>query len=288
MTILLIEHGASRRARTWRPRYQRWFEQQGDDVLTLTTEADGGTDILTLHRLLERANEVVLLAGDGTLHWLVNQLTEEQAQRLLIAVIPCGTGNDFARDMACNHAQWRMQSADRLSQQTIDIGEVNGIRFVNAASCGLPADLIHRQSANLKRWLGRVSYLAGVLGWWVRYRYRGQTTPVLVSVLAGRYLGGGIQLAPGATREQGQLTQVTVAAAKKRHLLRVLWCVLRGTHSHHPLVTVTTAESFVTEAAALEVDGEYYSLSNDPLSNAAKITVQKRFLKVRIPKEKTD
>ena len=283
MTVLLIQHGASRRAKVWRQRYQQWFEQQGDDVLLLTTEPHNNVDILNLHRLLERANEVVLLAGDGTLHWLVNQLTEEQAQRLLISVIPCGTGNDFARDVGCRELRWRMQPEPALSPRKVDIGEVNGIRFVNAASCGLPADLIRQQSPRLKRWLGKTSYLVGVVSWWLRYRYRGQSEPVLISVLAGRYLGGGIKLAPEATRSQGQLTQVSVTAAKKCRLLSVLWHVLRGTHSQHPLVTVSRADSFVTDAGALEIDGEYY-----PMTGAAKITLHERFLKVRVPLKNSD
>ncbi|HAD49336.1 MAG TPA: hypothetical protein DCF92_11185, partial [Idiomarina sp.] len=185
MTILLIEHGASRRARHWQPRYQNWLQQQGHDVLTLKTQADETIDILNLHRLLERANEVIVLAGDGTAHWLVNQLTEEQAQRLLISVIPCGTGNDFARDIGLYRADWRMQPEELLSQRQLDIAEINGIRFLNAASDGLPVDLIRQQSAGMKRWLGKFSYLTGVLGWWLRYRYTGQSTPVLSSVLVG-------------------------------------------------------------------------------------------------------
>ncbi|WP_290654436.1 diacylglycerol kinase family protein [Idiomarina sp.] len=278
MTILLIEHGASRRARHWQPRYQNWLQQQGHDVLTLKTQADETIDILNLHRLLERANEVILLAGDGTAHWLVNQLTEEQAQRLLISVIPCGTGNDFARDIGLYSADWRMQPEELLSQRQLDIAEINGIRFLNAASDGLPVDLIRQQSAGMKRWLGKFSYLTGVLGWWLRYRYTGQSTPVLSSVLVGRYLGGGIQLAPTAKRRDGQLTQVVVAAASKRKLLGVLWSVLRGKHMRHPLVKVTRDNEFTFTASALEIDGELY-----PLPNAGKATTLKSFIKVRVP-----
>jgi len=258
MTILLIEHTASRRSKYWSRRYCKWFEQCRQPVLRLIISPEKDIDILQLHRYLERANEVVLLAGDGSLHWLVNQLTEEQAQRLIISVIPCGTGNDFARDCGLNKLDWRMRDETELSHRQLDIGEVNGIRFVNAVSVGLPADLVQSQSLQQKKWFGRLSYLVGVLGWWCRYRPVKSKAPVLQSVLVGRYLGGGIKLAPMAARQDGNLTRVSVAPAPKLKVLGVLWAVLSGKHEKHPLVTIEQADNFIIKPAALEIDGELY------------------------------
>lgn len=276
MTILLVTHGASRQAQQWSQRYQQWFSEQGADVLMLSTVVNGDVDILRLHQLLERANEVVVLGGDGTLHWLINQLTEEQAQRLLISIVPCGTGNDFARDMSLTSPAWRMCSEQQLSQQPIDIGEVNGIRFINAASQGLTADLVARQSIMLKRWLGRFSYLVGVLSWWLRYRYNDPKQSVLNSVLIGAYLGGGIKLAPDAKRQGGQLTQIIVKAAPKWRLLGVLWDVLRANHAQNPLVSVEQRGRFVLPPSVLEIDGECYIMTM-----ASEVTVLEQFIKVR-------
>lgn len=280
MTVLIVTHGANRQAQKWSQRYQNWFCDQGADVLTLSTMADGGVDIIRLHQLLERANEVVVLGGDGTLHWLINQLTMEQGRRLLISIVPCGTGNDFARDMMLCSPDWRMCAEHRLSQQSIDIGEVNGIRFINAASQGLTADLVARQSVTLKRWLGRFSYLAGVLSWWLRYRYADREQPVLNSVLLGRYLGGGIKLAPDAKRQGGQLNQVIVHAAPKWRLLSVLWAVLRGKHGQHRLVSIEQHARLALPSSVLEIDGECYMLPME-----SEVTVLEKFINVRRPHE---
>ncbi|MGM0526532.1 MAG: diacylglycerol/lipid kinase family protein [Pseudomonadota bacterium] len=258
MTILLIEHTASRRSKRWSRRYRKWFEQQRKSVLQLSINTEEKTDILQLHRYLERANEIVLLAGDGSLHWLVNQLTDEQAQRLIISVIPCGTGNDFARDCGLTELNWRMRDETELSHHRLDIGEVNGIRFVNAVSAGLPVDLVRGQSLQQKKWFGRLSYLLGVLGWWWRYQPGKGNGLLLQSVLVGRYLGGGIQLAPMATRQNGKLTRVSVAAAPKLKLLGVLWAVLNGKHARHPLVTIEQHDNYIIKPSVLEIDGEVY------------------------------
>lgn len=276
MTVLIVTHGGNRLAQKWSQRYQRWFRERGTDVLTLSTVADGGVNILTLHQLLERANEVVVLGGDGTLHWLINQLTIDQAKRLLFSIVPCGTGNDFARDMMLYTPDWRMCGEQHLSQLPVDIGQLNGIRFINAASYGLTADLIDRQSCTLKRCFGRFSYLIGVLNWWLRYRYDGQDKPVLLSVLAGAYLGGGIKLAPNANRQAGKLTQVTVQAAPKWRLLSVLWAVLRRQHACHPLVTMEQGERFVMPPSKLEIDGEPYTLAI-----GSEVTVLEQFITIR-------
>lgn len=258
MTILLIEHTASRRSKRWSRRYHRWLERQNYTVLPFSISAGEDTDILQLHRYLERANEIVLLAGDGSLHWLVNQLTDEQAQRLIISVIPCGTGNDFARDCGLKKLNWRMRDESEFSHRQLDIGEVNGIRFVNAVSVGLPADLVQAQSPQQKKWFGRLSYLLGVLGWWWRYQPDKTNTPLLQSVLVGRYLGGGIELAPMATRQDGQLTRVSVYPAPKLKLLGVLRAVLNGKHVSHPLVTIEQADNYIIKPRVLEIDGELY------------------------------
>ena len=279
MTVFLITHGASATAQRWRDRYQRWFEKRRQTVLQLTTGATQDNDILTLHRYLERANEVLILAGDGTLHWLVNQLTEAQAQRLILSPIPCGTGNDFARDLGLLRADWRMREDEQLTLASVDIGELHGTRFVNAASRGLAADLVQRQGVRSKLWFGRVSYVLGVLAWWMRYQYQPQqaNTPVLQSLLVGRFLGGGLCLAPQADRRHGLLTRVTVSAAPRRQLLGVLWAVLRGRHAAHPLVRIEQQQEFLLQASALEIDGEYYA---DPIAGAA--NVLRGFITVRV------
>ena len=279
MTVLLIEHGASRRSKKWSRNYRRWFERQQNPqtLLTLTTSAERGVDILQLHSMLERANEIVLLAGDGTLHWLVNQLTEEQAQRLIISVVPCGTGNDFARDVGLTKPDWRMSEDEQLQLRRVDVADINGTRFVNAASLGLTVDLVRDQSVQIKYWLGRVSYVVGLLGWWFGYRYDRGTTPILSSILVGRYLGGGLKLAPGANREDGMLVRVAVKPAPKLQLLGLLWAVLRGVHSDHPLITTEQAERFVIGPDTLEIDGELQRLDTQ-----AECVVRRKFLRIRV------
>lgn len=288
MTVLLLCHGAHRRARRWTAKYHHWFAQQGREVRAFYTTNDSSQDAEQLQPVVAQVTEIVVLAGDGTLHWLINTLSADQLQGVAISVIPLGTGNDFARDLGVTDKRWRMQRSERFQRHSVTLGQWGDHLFINAASSGLTAELIATQSLLTKRLFGRFSYLLGVLRWWWRFRpARDNQQPVLRSYLAGRYLGGGIALAPHAERTSTQLTAVTIKQASRWQLLGVLWAVLRQTHTNgdkpHPLVEVNkVTESRLTDKL-IEMDGEGYRLTanNQPQD---RIRVRPNYLTVLTPK----
>ena len=71
------------------------------------------------------ADAIVIFGGDGTIHRHLAQLVN---LRLPVLVVPCGSGNDFARALFCgirdSLAAWREFSTSRGNVRTIDLGVI--------------------------------------------------------------------------------------------------------------------------------------------------------------------
>jgi diacylglycerol kinase (ATP) len=75
------------------------------------------------------ADVVVIFGGDGTVHRHLRQLV---ALQLPVLVVPCGSGNDFARALKLRGvgdslAAWRQLAAGRNNVRTIDLGVIQEI-----------------------------------------------------------------------------------------------------------------------------------------------------------------
>jgi diacylglycerol kinase (ATP) len=80
--------------------------------------------------LIEQADAVVIFGGDGTIH---HQLCTLLDLAVPLLVVPCGSGNDFARSLglrkiADSIAAWKEFSANGHSPKDIDLGLISGSR----------------------------------------------------------------------------------------------------------------------------------------------------------------
>ena len=172
----------------------------------------------------------------------------------------------------------------------IDVGEVNGRRFVCIASCGFDSDA--NRIANEARLVkGRLVYayaaLRALAGWkqanfvltldGERSEMRGYGTAVANS----RAYGGGMYAAPDAELDDGLLDVVTLSETSKwRFLTGVLPKVFDGSHTKLPEIGVRRAAEVRIEADrpfAVYADGDH--LADLP----ATITLLPRALRVVVP-----
>lgn len=85
---------------------------------------------------------VVALGGDGVIHEVVNGLMRIPAElRPCLAVVPLGSGNDFARTLGMprNRPDRALHSIAGGVRRRFDLGCVNGIYFAQTLSFGLDA-----------------------------------------------------------------------------------------------------------------------------------------------------
>ena len=118
-----------------------------------------GEDMAALARraLRERPSILVAGGGDGTLNTVANALVGSDTA---LGVLPLGTLNHFAKDLGIPldlDGAARVLAAGRRA--ALDVGEVNGRRFLNNASLGIYPDIVRERTRQQRRF-GRSRFAA--------------------------------------------------------------------------------------------------------------------------------
>jgi lipid kinase YegS len=185
-------------------------------------------------RFVSEVGEVDLLiaaGGDGTLNEVLHGLMDiSQATRPILAIVPLGTANDFATGCGIPHDPAKaLALCMRGEAVPIDVGKANDHWFINAASSGFGAEITATASPELKRLLGPAAYtLMAVVLAINLHHYQGslilpdgeitRSGPVAI-VGNGRQTGGGIQVAPRASIDDGLLDVLVVRQISPTALL---------------------------------------------------------------------
>ena len=223
-----------------------------------------------LGRAAGAAGEVAAaLGGDGLVGAVADGLREAASTGDgLLAVLPGGRGNDFARTLGIPRDPAAAAAAIANGRErAIDLGVCGERAFVGIASCGFDSDA--NRIANETRVPGDAAYLYGALralaGWRpVRFELELDGEPLLhvgysVAAANGRQYGGGMVLAPDSSLDDGVFDVVTVADVPKRRFLRGLPRVFSGRHVRNEEVAVRRARELRIAADrpfALYADGD--------------------------------
>ncbi len=241
-------------------------------------QSTGQGDCERLAAQAPRGALVCAAGGDGTVSEVVNGL-RRVGFRNALAVLPCGTGNDFA--LALGLPPDPGVAAGRIvesSPRRVDVGVVAwesagaaGERvFCNVVGVGLDATAA-KKASGLKRFIGTLAYRVAAIR--TLALWRGMNTTVafggteelslpralFVSVCNGPRSGGDFLLAPGATIDDGLLDICAVARTGFWRGIRLLPGVKHGRHVVEPEVVIRRndrATVAVTPAQDLHIDGE--------------------------------
>jgi YegS/Rv2252/BmrU family lipid kinase len=214
------------------------------------------------------ANEIpVVIGGDGLVGAIGGALAGSDTP---LGIVPGGRGNDLARVLGIPSepaAAVAMLAAGHTRR--IDVGEVNGRRFLGIVSVGFDSEA--NRLANQTRWLrGNLVYAyAGVrtlLGWKpARFTIRAgeareRFTGYSVSVANSKAFGGGMFIAPDADLADGEFDVVTIGEVGKLAFLGNLPKVFKGTHVEEDEVRVFRASRLELSASRpfpVYADGEH-------------------------------
>jgi YegS/Rv2252/BmrU family lipid kinase len=127
----------------------------GIEVVELSSSIDCAREIAARRR--QGVRLFIAAGGDGTIHHVVQGVAGTDA---VLAVIPAGTYNHFARDLGIP-LDWKEALDVALNGETrqVDTGRVNDRYFVNNISLGLYPDLVARREArgrDYPRWKARL------------------------------------------------------------------------------------------------------------------------------------
>lgn len=243
-----------------------------DAEVRLTRKA-GDAKTIARRALASGAELIVAAGGDGTLNEVVNGLAADFG-RARLGLLPLGTGNDFARSIdvpADLDAALDILAAGRL--RTVDLARATlGRRrrwFINMSAGGFSGAVSEKAAEVKDRW-GPLAYLRAAVGTLpqlqghdVRVTLDGGERLAVeaynVVVSNGRFVAGGIPVAPQSRLDDGRLDVMIAPNATIPQLARLIPQVLLGRHTESDLLLFRKAAQIEIESdppMSFNLDGE--------------------------------
>jgi YegS/Rv2252/BmrU family lipid kinase len=295
-TFVVVNYSAARARAAW-AQVGRALREGG--VRFDAHEAQGAGDAQSSARAALRAGyrTIAVVGGDGTLgevvtgffepedgggNKAVGALTGSPARinaEAALAVLPAGTGNDFARGLAGERAtleRWlerliehsrRAASVQRGAATSTTTRAVDVLRgtvgdaarpffCLNAATLGIGAEVAGRVAAqgNLVRGFpGEARFALASVQSLARWRARRISVRVddaaafecatnLIAIANSPFAGGGMMFSPEARTDDGLLDVVTACRLSRRSLIREMTRIHGGGHVKNPRVRIARGE----------------------------------------------
>ncbi len=222
----------------------------------------------------EKPDVLVVVGGDGTLSTILEEITHSNVP---IALVPAGTGNDFARALGLpykgNHAAAEaVEIALGGETRKIDVASAScpeqTVKFLTVAALGFDA-LVSERTNSLKWPRGAARYYVALLIELARLRplsfnigiddEKTQSLPGTPAAVANtRSYGGGMPICPNAEPDDGLFDLTHVAPLTRFKLLKLFPLLLKAKHVGRAEVLTRRCASVDIEAPGLVVyaDGE--------------------------------
>lgn len=249
------------------------------------TTAPGDATRLAAEGALAGHERIVAVGGDGTFNEVCAGVLESGV-RSAVGLIHQGTGGDFRRSLGLEHRLDRyLESIASGRRRAIDVGRVSFMTedgeertrtFVNVISLGM-GGLVDRYVSDGPRGLGgKAAYFVASLralatgdAGRLLLRIDGEEEPRRLvtrnlSICNGQWFGGGMQVAPDASLDDGRFDVVALTGADRLPVLTLAGAIYDGKHLSRPnMVHLRCSEIEITHETGdecsrflLDVDGE--------------------------------
>ena len=215
--------------------------------------------------------EVVVAGGDGSIHAVVQALYDaDDLAGCVLALVPLGTGNDFARALGlpldpAEAAQAVVDGRPRPTDLVVDDG---GRVTVNSVHLGVSAEA-GKHGARWKKRLGRIGYPIGAAQAalappHLRLDVQVDGRPVvsrssqvlMVAVGNGASVGGGTELTPDADPHDGLVDVLVATPVSVPARLRYALLLMIGQHGRH-------TDTRILRGRAVRVTGTAFDCNSD-------------------------
>jgi len=206
-----------------------------------------------------------LVGGDGTLNIAIQEIVNTG---LGVALIPAGTGNDFARTLNLNLKDPRQLISYYLSNKPalVDVGKVGERYFVDVLSTGFDS-MVNEKANAMRRIKGRAKYNLSILLVLSTFKPKNyefsidgvafENKAMLIAVSNGISYGGGMKVTPDAKLDDGLFDILILTPVSRFEFLRVFPKVFSGKHITHPAVKISRGKSVeINSDAVAYADGE--------------------------------
>jgi YegS/Rv2252/BmrU family lipid kinase len=262
------------------------LERLTGGAIIKTTKGPGDAEAQA-ERAVEQGYETIVAAGgDGTVNEVVNGIGTAP---VALGILPTGTVNVFAMELGLPfnlEAAWKVIRSHKV--RAIDLASANGHLFVQMAGVGLDAQIVQRNSRQIKHVLGPLSYLLTATKVAIekppRLRVSSQGHPTVegsfVLVGNGRFYGGPFSLFNEADPQDGLLDICVFKHMNYLALMRYFRGALFGSLSKFSDVHYFKARDLLVKAdrdVPFEADGEF--AGHAPVE----FSIRRRKLRVLVP-----
>ena len=254
------------------------LEQLGSCKIEATAQAHDARKFA--HRAVADGYDLIVSAGgDGTLNEIVNGIAEQNSQ-CRVGIVPLGTGNDFARSIGLPaKVDECLEIIARGKTRAIDLVRVKSdeVRyFVNVSAGGFSGVVDEKLTTEIKKNWGPLAYLRGAAAALPELRAY-KTTIVFddaetiatnlynVIIANGRYVAGGIPVAPEAILNDGAMDVFLIPEKPAAELTVLIAQILLGKHMGNDAIIYRRAAKVAVNSKPgmwFNVDGEL--VGNEP------------------------
>jgi diacylglycerol kinase (ATP) len=275
VTVIVNPEAGRGRGGKMIPRVASAFGQVGVSDIHYTASA-GDEYRLTRDAIANGTTTIVVVGGDGTTTHVANEIIGSGAD-VRLAIIPAGTGNDFAKVLGTDKADPLIVAQKSIvnSQTRVDVGKIENRYFLNCCGFGFDVAVLEGISRN-RRLRGNAVYLYTALRQIFGYRGfdvqvgRGFSTKHMLLVLANtEYFGGMFRIAPGSRVDDGELDLIEILDIPTVRRVPILSAATKGDHMKYPECLMDRARSFdlsFPEPPAYEADGELHRAASANLT----------------------
>jgi YegS/Rv2252/BmrU family lipid kinase len=297
--LIIINDSAAKARRAWPTVRERLKDGHIDFDLHETTKP-GDATLRTRQALLNGVSLIAVVGGDGTLSeaaegfFQFNENLEELPSPInssaSLAILPAGTGDDFARGLTKGARAPLQHWIELLISQCQTRGRETHIvdviygrcnRYMapficlNASTMGIGGETAARVAAQgnfMRRFSGEARFASAAMAALVKWRERRVRITIddneviegpmnLAAVANALYAGGGMMLSPKARADDGKLDVVSASGLNRSQIVLELGRIHKGGHVANPKVrirqgTKVRIETFANEdAMPIEADG---------------------------------
>ena len=222
---------------------EKILKEENIDYMVKYSEYEGHAAELVKELVNNGCDSVIAVGGDGTVLECAQGiyfLDEEYREKICLGILPCGSGNDFARTINIpKNMDEALKIILKREHSRCDMFEVDGIAGLNIACMGIDSEIAYL-AGRIKRIFGKFSYLAAVIKTIFTYKsikaninidgekIEGEFT--ILAVCNGKYYGGGFMIAPTADIADALITFVYIDKLPWYKMLVLFPKVLSGGH----------------------------------------------------------
>ncbi|MFC6178203.1 diacylglycerol kinase [Weissella sagaensis] len=250
------------------------YEQAGYETSAFATTPEENSAMNEATRAAKAGFDLIIAAGgDGTINEVVNGIAPLE-HRPMMAIIPAGTTNDYARAL-------RIPREDPLAAARVilkgraakmDIGQSNDSYFINIAAGGSLSELTYSVPSKLKSMYGYLAYVVKgaemltsikPMDLHIKYddgEFKGKSAMFFLALTNS--VGGFEQIVPDVKLDDGKFTLLIVKTTKFAEILNLITEVLKGKHINNPNLIYAKSErvevsSLKNDKIMINLDGEY-------------------------------